>query len=111
MTADAFFRDPGRVYRPGKQCCPSPARASVHLLIELIEGCLYLLIIVGIMFVVAFIEHSQNGLAISKVRWMGFHTLTIAEKNRLWKLVMQKATVYRSPDNELTVNIYPNLPK
>ena len=40
-----------------------------------------------------------------------YDTLTIAEKNRLWKLVMQKATVYRSPDNELTVNIYPNLPK
>ena len=40
-----------------------------------------------------------------------YDTLTIAEKNRLWKLVMQKATVSRSPDNELTVNIYPNLPK
>lgn len=37
--------------------------------------------------------------------------LTVAEKNRLWKLVMTKATVYRSPDSELTVNIYPNLPK
>lgn len=33
------------------------------------------------------------------------------EKNRLWKLVMKKATVYRSPDDKLTVNIYPNLPK
>ena len=40
-----------------------------------------------------------------------YDTLTIAEKNRLWKLVMPRATVYRSPDNELTVNIYPNLPK
>jgi len=40
-----------------------------------------------------------------------YDSLTIAEKNRLWKLVMPKATVYRSPDNELTVNIYPNLPK
>ena len=37
--------------------------------------------------------------------------LTPAEKNRLWKLVMKKATVYRSPDDKLTVNIYPNLPK
>ena len=37
--------------------------------------------------------------------------LTVAEKNRLWKLVMRKATVYRSPDSKLTVNIYPNLPK
>ena len=40
-----------------------------------------------------------------------YDSLTIAEKNRLWKLVMPKATVYRSADNELTVNIYPNLPK
>ena len=37
--------------------------------------------------------------------------LTITEKNRLWKLVMAKATVYRSPDNKLCVNIYPNLPR
>jgi len=37
--------------------------------------------------------------------------LTIEEKNGLWKLVMTKATVYRSPDGELTVNIYSNLPK
>lgn len=43
--------------------------------------------------------------------FLWYDTLTIAEKNRLWKLVMLKATVYRSPDNELTVNIYPNLPK
>ena len=37
--------------------------------------------------------------------------LTPAEKNQLWKLVMKKATVYRSQDDILTVNIYPNLPK
>ena len=37
--------------------------------------------------------------------------LSPAEKNRLWKLVMKKATVYRSQDDNLTVNIYPNLPK
>ena len=37
--------------------------------------------------------------------------LTAAEKNRLWKLVLQKATVYRAPEGELSVNIYPNLPK
>lgn len=40
-----------------------------------------------------------------------YDVLTVAEKNRLWKLVMTKATVYRSPDSKLTVNIYPNLPK
>lgn len=28
-----------------------------------------------------------------------------------YKLVMKKATVYRSPDDKLEVNIYPNLPK
>ncbi len=37
--------------------------------------------------------------------------LSPADKNRLWKLVMKKATVYRSQDDKLTVNIYPNLPK
>ena len=40
-----------------------------------------------------------------------YDVLTIAEKNRLWKLVMKKATVYRSPDGELSVHIYPKLPK
>ena len=35
----------------------------------------------------------------------------IAEKNRLWKLVMKKATVYRTPDGELSIHIYPKLPK
>ncbi len=40
-----------------------------------------------------------------------YDDLTVEEKNRLWKLVMQKATVYRSPDDKVTVNIYPNLPK
>ena len=33
------------------------------------------------------------------------------EKNQLWKLVMKKATVYRSQDDVLTVHVYPNLPK
>ena len=40
-----------------------------------------------------------------------YNILTAAEKNRLWKLVLQKATVYRTPDGELSVHIYPNLPK
>lgn len=30
-----------------------------------------------------------------------YQILTAAEKNRLWKLVMAKATVYRSPDSKL----------
>ena len=37
--------------------------------------------------------------------------LEIEEKNRLWKLVLKSVTVYRSPDDKLEVNIYPNLPK
>lgn len=37
--------------------------------------------------------------------------LTPLEKNQLWKLVMKKATVYRSQDDELTARVCPNLPK
>ncbi len=37
--------------------------------------------------------------------------LTPLEKNQLWKLVMKKATAYRSQEDVLTVKIYPNLPK
>ena len=37
--------------------------------------------------------------------------LEIEEKNRLWKLVLKRVTVYRSPDDKLEVNIYPNMPK
>ncbi|MGM9588610.1 MAG: hypothetical protein ACI3V0_00340 [Faecousia sp.] len=40
-----------------------------------------------------------------------YSMLPTEEKNRLWKLVMKKATVYRSSDDKLTVNIYPNLPQ
>lgn len=36
---------------------------------------------------------------------------TWKRESTLWKLVMKKAAVYRSYDNKLTVNIYPNLPK
>ena len=37
--------------------------------------------------------------------------LTTAEKNQLWKLVIKKATVYRTPEGEMSIHIYPNLPK
>ena len=37
--------------------------------------------------------------------------LTIEEKNRLWKLVLKKATIYRNPSGEMTIHIYPNLPR
>ena len=33
------------------------------------------------------------------------------EKNRLWKLVLRKVTAYRTPEGELSVHIYPKLPK
>ena len=37
--------------------------------------------------------------------------LTVEEKNRLWKLVLKKATIYRSPDDDVIIRINPNLPK
>ena len=37
--------------------------------------------------------------------------LTLEEKNRLWKLVLKKITIYRSPDDDITIRIHPNLPK
>lgn len=37
--------------------------------------------------------------------------LSVEEKNRLWKLVLKKATVYRTQDDELMIHIYPNLPQ
>ena len=40
-----------------------------------------------------------------------YDSLSTEEKNRLWKLVLQKATVYRTPDGKLSVHIYPKLPK
>ena len=40
-----------------------------------------------------------------------YSMLSTEEKNRLWKLVMKKATVYRTPEGEMTIHIYPNLPK
>ena len=40
-----------------------------------------------------------------------YDILTTTEKNRLWKLVLEKATLYRTPAGELSVHIYPRLPK
>ena len=40
-----------------------------------------------------------------------YDILTTEEKNRLWKLVLKKATLYRTPAGELSVHIYPRLPK
>ena len=40
-----------------------------------------------------------------------YDVLAIAEKNRLRKLVIKKATVYRTSEGELSVHIYPKAPK
>lgn len=40
-----------------------------------------------------------------------YNILTILEKNQLWKPVLKKVTVYRSQDDELSIQLYPNLPK
>lgn len=40
-----------------------------------------------------------------------YDILTTEEKNCLWKLVLKKATLYRTPEGELSVHIYPKLPK
>ena len=40
-----------------------------------------------------------------------YDPLTIEEKNRLWKLILKKAAVYKTPHGELSVHIYPKLPK
>ena len=40
-----------------------------------------------------------------------YDILTTEEKNRLWKLVLEKATLYRTPAGKLSVHIYPKLPK
>lgn len=36
--------------------------------------------------------------------------LSVAEKNSLWKIVMEKITVFRTPDGEFSMHIYPKLP-
>lgn len=40
-----------------------------------------------------------------------YSILSLEEKNRLWKLVLKKVTIYRSPDDEITIRLHPNLPK
>lgn len=40
-----------------------------------------------------------------------YDILTVEEKNRLWKLVLEKVTLYRTPQGELSVHIYPKVPK
>ena len=40
-----------------------------------------------------------------------YDILSNLEKNQLWKLVLKKVTVYRSQEDELAIQLYPNLPK
>lgn len=40
-----------------------------------------------------------------------YRHFTTEEKNQLWKLVLKKVTVYRSPDSGLSIHLYPNLPQ
>ena len=35
--------------------------------------------------------------------------LSVAEKNSLWKIVMEKITIFRTPDGEFSMHIYPKL--
>lgn len=36
--------------------------------------------------------------------------LSIAEKNSLWKIVLEKITAYRTPEGEFSLHLYPKLP-
>ena len=47
-----------------------PQGHSVHLSIEFIEVCFDLFVVVGVILVVAFVEHGQHGIAISVAGWM-----------------------------------------
>lgn len=40
-----------------------------------------------------------------------YDALTVEEKNGLWKLVMRRATIYREPEGEVRIKIFPNLPR
>ena len=39
-----------------------------------------------------------------------YSRLSVPEKNSLWKIVMEKITMYRTPDGEFSMHIYPKLP-
>lgn len=36
--------------------------------------------------------------------------LSVLEKNTLWKIVLEKITVFRTPDGEFSLHVYPKLP-
>ena len=45
----------------------------IHLLVQLIEVRADLFVVVGIVFVVTFVEHGEDRLTDLEVRWMGFN--------------------------------------
>lgn len=52
-----------------------PQRHTVHLLVELIEILADLFIVVGVVFVEAFVQQTQDGIRISIIRWMVSYAL------------------------------------
>lgn len=37
--------------------------------------------------------------------------LSVEEKNSLWKIVLEKITVFRTPEGEFSLHLYPKLPR
>ena len=44
------------------------------------------------------------------VRFLYPH-LSVAEKNSLWKIVLEKIMVFRTPEGEFSLHLYPKLPR
>lgn len=39
-----------------------------------------------------------------------YDKFTVLEKNNLWKIVMERITVFRTPEGALSMHVYPKLP-
>ena len=50
-----------------------PERHPIHLPVELVEVRTDLFVVIGIVFVVALVEHGEDRLAIAAVGWIGFY--------------------------------------
>lgn len=50
-----------------------PERHAIHLLVELVEVRADLFVVIGIVFIVALVEHGEDRLAIAVVWWIGFY--------------------------------------
>lgn len=40
-----------------------------------------------------------------------FDDVSVEEKNSLWKIVLEKITVFRTPEGEFSLHLYPKLPR